>query len=353
MFRPDIWTRSVKLAVAVTFVFTVILFLRPPQREDGRRIKSWFSESSHTWPNHGKHDQHDEATWRHQSQADCPIVPGGANGSDIVITVKTGASEAASRVPIQLQTTLRCPPNILHFSDMAQRVDNVTIHDSLAAVAEFVKIGNSDFDLYREQMARQRLGFKQEPVTEKIKEQAWTLDKYKNLHVVHMSYNMMPKKKWYLHIDADTYLVWSSLLWWLPRLDNSKPLYTGSLTCFSDVKAAHGGSGILLSEAATRAIVVDNTSTVPSWDAEAKLHCCGDELVARALRENGVEMHNSWPIINGDKPWTIPFGPQYWCEPIVTMHHLSTRDMELVAAFEAKRKTPLVRLYHSAHKYSY
>lgn len=340
MFRPDIWSRPIKLAVAVTFVFAFILWVRPPQREDGRKIKTWFSESSHAWSGHEGHESHvdKEATTR-LSVDNCAV---SALSDEIVVTVKTGASEAASRLPIQLKTTLRCPPTILHFSDMAQKVDNITIHDSLAPIAEFVKIANPDFDLYRKQNARKKLGWHDEEVTKETKEAAWTLDKYKNLHIVQMSYDMMPKKKWFLHIDADTYLIWSSLLWWLPKLDDSKPLYTGSLTCFSDVKAAHGGSGILLSQSATQVIVAENSSAVPSWDAQAREHCCGDELVARALKENGIEMHNSWPIINGDTPWTIPFGPQYWCEPIVTMHHLSTHDMELVAAFEQKRKNPLV-----------
>jgi hypothetical protein len=227
---------------------------------------------------------------------------------------------------------------------MAQKVDNITVHDSLAPVAEFIKIGNPDFDLYRQQKAKKLLGWHDEEVTKETKEAAWNLDKYKNLHVVHMAYNLMPKKKWYLHIDADTYLFWPSLLHWLPTLDTSGPVYTGSLTCFQDVKAAHGGSGILLSDKAMRAIVVDNSSTVPSWDAQAQKHCCGDELVARALIENGIEMHNSWPIINGENPATVPFGSQYWCEPIVTLHHMTVEDMLMVAKFEAQRKTPNVCL---------
>jgi len=336
MFKPDLWTRSFKLAVAVTFFIGVLLWVRPPQREDGHKLKTWFSQSTHTWSSHESH----EVIPTEKTGVVKPGCPNAPEGQDIVVTVKTGASEAAKRLPTQLKTTLRCPPNILHFSDLAQTVENITLHDSLAAVAEFIKVGNSDFDLYRKQKARQKLGWKDEEVTKEVKEQAWNLDKYKNLHIVQESWNLLPKKRWYLHIDADTYLFWPSLLHWLPTLDDSEPLYTGSLTCFSDVKSAHGGSGILISEKATRAIVVDNTSTVPSWDADARAHCCGDELVARALKENGVEMHNSWPIINGDYPATIPFGSQYWCEPIVTMHHLSVEDMEMVHEFEKRRKRP-------------
>lgn len=339
MFKPDLGTRSFKLAVVAIFVIGVLLWIRPPQREDGRKIQTWFSQSTGTWKDHEGHKDHEGPTV--QARDGCPIA---SKAQDIVITVKTGASEAYKRLPVQMKTSLRCPPNVLHFSDMAQKLGNITIHDSLAAVAEFIKIGNSDFDLYRQQKARKLLGWHDEEVTKEIKEAAWNLDKYKNLHVVNMAYNLMPKKKWYLHIDADTYLFWPSLLHWLPTLDTSVPVYTGSLTCFQDVKAAHGGSGILLSDKATRAIVVDNTSTVPSWDAKAQRHCCGDELVARALIENGVEMHNSWPIINGENPATVPYGSEHWCAPIVTLHHLTVEDMLMVAKFEAQRKTPNVCL---------
>ncbi|KIW02401.1 uncharacterized protein PV09_06221 [Verruconis gallopava] len=328
LLRPDVWNRSVKLAVAATVFFAFVLWIQPPRNHHGHRFKSWFSQPSHQWGSYGG------PTQTSVTKDGCPVA---SDADNVVITVKTGASEASARIPTQLRTTLKCPPNILHFSDMEQTVDNVTIHDALAPIPEFVKIGNPDFDLYRAQQARKRLGWHDEPVTEEVKKAAWTLDKYKNLHIVAKSYWLFPDKKWYLHIDADTYLVWSSLLWWLNTLDPSKPLYTGSLTCFGDVKAAHGGSGILLSNSAAKAIVQDNSSTIPSWDGQARDHCCGDELVAQALKDNGIEMHNSWPLINGDTPFTIPFGPQFWCEPVVTMHHLSTKEMEIVAAFEQSR----------------
>jgi hypothetical protein len=334
MLKPDVWNRSVKLAILVIVFFAFILWIRPPQREDGRRIKTWFSQSTHNW---GVHYGHEDSS---KTPRNCPVTPDAEN---VVITVKTGASEAAARIPTQLRTTLQCPPNILHFSDMDQKIGNVTLHDALAPIAEFVKIGNPDFNLYRQQLARKKLGWHDEVPTEETKRAAWRLDKYKNLHIVAQSWWLLPKKKWYLHIDADTYLVWSSLLWWLNKLNASTALYTGSLTCFGNVKAAHGGSGILLSELATRAVVVDNSSTIPSWDGAARDHCCGDELVARALKDNGIEMHNSWPIINGDNPFTVPFGPQYWCEPVVTMHHMSTSDMEMVSKFEQRRANPTVR----------
>jgi hypothetical protein len=336
MFKPDIWNRSVKLAVAVTVFFVFILWIRPPQRDDGRKIKTWFSQSSHTFES-----QHEQEGPTQPTPVNCPVTP---DADDIVVTVKTGASEAASRIPTQLRTTLQCPPNILLFSDMEQKIENHTIHDALAPIPEFVKIGNPDFDLYRQQLARKKLGWHEEEVTNEVKEAAWTLDKYKNLHIVAKSWWLLPRKKWYLHIDADTYLFWPSLLWWLNTFDASQALYTGSLTCFGNVKAAHGGSGILLSQLATKAIVVDNSSTVPSWDGAAREHCCGDELLARALRDNGIEMHNSWPIINGDNPFTIPFGSAYWCEPVVTMHHLSISQMEMVSKFEQRRKNGTVRV---------
>lgn len=329
ILRPDIWNRSVKLSVAVTVILFLLLWTSPPRRE-AHRFQTWLSSDSTSAASQsasGPHHYED-------AQDNCLRLPG---SDQIVVTVKTGASEASDRLPIQLATTLRCVSNVLLFSDMEQQLGQHIIHDALAAVPEFLKAGNSDFDLYRQQQARKSLGWHDIPTTEEIKNSAWTLDKYKNLHIVAKSWWLIPQKKWYLHLDADTYLVWPSLLFWLERLNASEAIYTGSLTCFGNLKAAHGGSGILLSASATEAMVVRNHSTIPAWDAEAANHCCGDELVGRALWDNGIELHNSWPIINGENPYTIPFGPKYWCEPIVTMHHVSPGQMEMLSLFEQRR----------------
>ena len=75
----------------------------------------------------------------------------------IAITVKTGATEAAEKVPVQLRTSLRCVPleNILWFSDMNQDIGDHRLYDALDTIDPTVKDGNADFDIYRKQQELQ------------------------------------------------------------------------------------------------------------------------------------------------------------------------------------------------------
>lgn len=36
---------------------------------------------------------------------------------------------------------------------------------------------------------------------------AWTLDKYKNIHILEKTWELKPNMDWYVFIDADTYVL--------------------------------------------------------------------------------------------------------------------------------------------------
>ena len=256
-------------------------------------------------------------------------------------------------VPVQRRTTLRCAPHVYVFSDMAQKVGDVEIFDALDETADEVKDGNTDFDIYRKQ---QELEDPEEIVAQlrtvmsppgSIDLAAWTLDKYKNLHIIEKSWALKPDMDWYLHIDADTYVVWPSLIQWFRRLDKNRDLFLGSGCFFDDDPFAHGGSGILLSGEAMRTLAADHNGTAARWDPEVRNHCCGDFVLTMALKEYdiGPVMH-SWPTINGESQNTIPFGDEHWCQPVVTLHHVSVDGMEEMARFEDRRPSKSVRRMH-------
>jgi hypothetical protein len=268
----------------------------------------------------------------------------------VVITVKTGATEASQRIPIQLRTTLRCAPHVYIFSDMAQKIGDIEIFDALDETADEIKKGNTDFDIYRKQqelkdpelITSQLKSMKSPPGSNDLA--AWTLDKYKNLHILEKSWALKPDMDWYLHVDADTYVVWPSLIEWFKRLDNKKHLFLGSTSYVNDNPFAHGGSGILLSGEAMRTVVEDHNGTAARWDPEVHNNCCGDFVLAMALKEYGIgPVMNSWPTINGESQNTIPFGDEHWCQPIVTLHHMTVDEMEELGKFEDRRPIKSVR----------
>jgi len=272
----------------------------------------------------------------------------GGFGGRVVVTVKTGATEALTKIPTQLQTSLRCAPYVYVFSDMAQKIGETQVYDALDTISPNVTEGNSDFDIYRKQYALgdpekipMILGdFKDPRRPDDLA--AWTLDKYKNLHIVEKAWALQPDMDWYLHIDADTYVIWSSLIAWIQRLDPTKESFMGSLALINDLPFAHGGSGYLLSNAATRNIVLKHNGTAAEWDPKMHDNCCGDWVLAQVLHDFGMDVKNSWPTINGETPDTIPFASDHWCQPLVTMHHITPTDAERLGRFEELRQNKSV-----------
>lgn len=269
----------------------------------------------------------------------------------VVIVVKTGATEAIEKLPTQLVTALRCVParNMLHFSDMAQTIGEIEVHDALDAVPAQAMAENPDFDIYRKQQELKdpalivsTLKTMRSP-TDAGSYAAWTLDKYKNIYILEKSWAMRPDRDWYMYIDADTYILWPSLIEWLKRLDSSRANYFGSLACIGR-SFAHGGSGYILSKPAVTKLTVAQNGTAERWHYEIAdpMHCCGDFMLAEALREVDISIKNSLPTINGETPSTIPFKQDTWCQPIVTMHHVKNSEFVAIKEFEQKRPNPNV-----------
>ncbi len=264
----------------------------------------------------------------------------------VVITVKTGATEAIEKVPVQLQSTFRCVPaaNILFFSDMGQQIEGHEVLDALDTIPAAVKDGNSDFDIYRKQQILQDPA-KIASILKDMKDPrrpedlaAWTLDKYKNMHIVEKALALRPDADWYLHLDADSYVIWPSLVEWIQRLDASKEYFLGSLAYMQGSRPfAHGGSGLLLSKPLTNKLIVEHNETLSRWDAGIHDECCGDFALAEVLRVYGTSVMNAWPTINGETPSTIPFADDHWCQPLVTLHHIAAADAENLTDFEQKR----------------
>merc|ERR1712000_1579 len=56
------------------------------------------------------------------------------------------------------------------------------------------------------------------------------------------------------------------------------------------------------------------------------------------MGEYKMDLKNSWPTINGETQSTIPFAEDHWCQPLVTLHHISSPEAEQLGSFESKRK---------------
>lgn len=318
-------------------------------------------------------DAHDDAapSFADFSRTDRPMMPADdplcaqmpGLDSRISLIVKTGATESFGKIPTQLQTILRCMPDTLVFSDMEQTVAGVHVRDSLDTVLDSVKRSDG-FGLYR---AQQECVVSQGDCmrhSDKAGE-GWAMDKYKNIHIAEKAYALRPGRDWYVVIDADTYLFWTTLVAFLARLDPTQKLLLGSIAHFKDFPFAHGGSGYIMSKGLMDDFVGKHPGIGNAYDERVADECCGDWMFSKAVSEtSGVKVTQavSWrapslyahpfvpkspavrltpaqqaPTINGDKIWDMALGPTHWCHPLATMHHVGSEEMSLFWEYEMKR----------------
>ncbi|EHK99627.1 hypothetical protein M7I_4501 [Glarea lozoyensis 74030] len=188
-----------------------------------------------------------------------------------------------------MQTRLRCLENVFFFSDLEQDIDSHHLYDALDTISEAFLNENQDFTFYRQQKTLwQRtqnitsLRGTKNPESPNVLA-AWTLDKYKFIHIVEKTWALKPDLDWYLFLDADTYVVWPNMIHWLSTLDPNRKSYFGSEVSINDIAFAHGGSGIILSKALVYEIAVTRKGVAAQWDGRTKERCCGDLVLAEMM----------------------------------------------------------------------
>lgn len=132
----------------------------------------------------------DRITASPEENLPCRSLPG---ANDTLVIIKTGVTEFAHKLPVHIDTTIKCYPHYIIYSDHEERFKGEQIHDSLASLPSEIKEENEDFEFYRRVRAggRQMLdqkelsdkpGFNRHPSNEdKLLMGGWRLDKWKFL----------------------------------------------------------------------------------------------------------------------------------------------------------------------------
>lgn len=271
----------------------------------------------------------------------CSIFAAGAM-DNVTVVLKMGASEVSMQLPAYMNRLGRCQPNILLFSDRKADYNGLDVHDALANLRPEYRFGNQDFDVYDAiQRADNRHGKTRE---------GWRLDKYKFLPMMELTRHLRPKSHWFVFIELDTYVNWDNMHRFLVNFDPNTSYYFGSPVWPRKKPVfAHGGTGFVLSSAAldklkARGRLFAEDKHLPGthlFGKDMKQECCGDEVLASVLKESGITLRGYWPMFNGEKPVTVRFGRQQWCEAILTLHHMSVDDFAGLERWESSSlRTP-------------
>lgn len=308
-----------------------------PGNVEGSPIRGDSSPDNSTDPNLAALSA-SEITPSEDLSYDCSAFPG---ASDVLLVIKTGATEIFSKLPTHLLTTLNCVPDFMVFSDMAQQIGSLEIYDALASISDKWKVEDGTLStLYPKLKDYHSKGLE---VTGLGKEGAWELDKWKNVPMAIGAWKKYPEKKWFVFIDADSAILWSNLLLWLGTQDASQPLYYGSPVYIGQTTFAHGGSGYVLSGAAAKILVDLEPEKKEEWEKRTSEVCCGDQMLAEALNSGGIHIANANPIIQGLTPRSVDYDEWHWCKAPVTFHHLTTAEVEELWRWEQGQLREKVR----------
>ncbi|KAE8155210.1 hypothetical protein BDV25DRAFT_126121 [Aspergillus avenaceus] len=292
--------------------------------------------------------QHQQTSTAHvplvgDSETECPHLPG---LEDVLVVLKTGVTEAREKVPVHVQTTLRCVPNYVIFSDYDEEIAGMSVHDVLRNVSDRVKAHNPDFSMYNRVRAHGRAALTRadlNPDTNsafgKPKNPGWKLDKWKFLPMLEETLAVRDDAKWYVFMEADTYFFWPNLLAWLAQLEHQRPYYLGNQMQIGDVVFAHGGSGFVLSMPAVRAAVALRAANLDAWDKLTDEFWAGDCVLGKALADVGVPLTWSWPVLHTGHPGDIDFFSEGyrkrpWCYAPIAYHHLTPAQIKELWRFE-------------------
>lgn len=157
------------------------------------------------------------------------------------------------------------------------------------------------------------------------------------------TYHNLPRKKWYLMLDDDSYVILPTLLLILRQLDPSQSHYVGNAVGSYSGRFAHGGSSFFVSGATLTKLFDENPKVVTAAHVESTTSTWGDGLISSALMKIGVYLDETYTkLFNGEDPRTTRIWADRFCLPILSMHSLrSVEAMDEVGSTFASVKTPV------------
>ena len=255
--------------------------------------------------------------------------------SDILLVMKTGATEAYDKLPVHFLTMMRCIKDYIIFSDVEMEIAEHKLIDTLDEISDEVKKDNDDFKLYEQLKTYRQLH--EDPRSLKLGGSGWNLDKYKFLPMLLKTWRYRKDAKWYVFVEADTMVDWTNMRTFLDKLKPTTPYYIGSPT-YLDIEFAHGGTGYIISQAAMAKGVGEHPDISKKYDKDVHGICCGDRMIARVMLDQDIKLTKAWPMLNGEKPITLPYGDNQWCQPVLTMHHMTAQEVSQVWSYQQERR---------------
>ncbi|KAK6544327.1 hypothetical protein TWF694_001027 [Orbilia ellipsospora] len=285
----------------------------------------WHTQE-HNWP--AWVDTTNPAEYLKTAKQPLPV-PG---ADDSLLMLKTGAQVIWQRLPIHMIRLKEIyAPNRVIYSGVDEVIQGEPVIDVLANVSQKLQ-KHDQFKTYHTQKELYQQGVL---LSDAKIPGGWDLDKFKFIPMYYHAYKTHPNMKWYIFYEADSFCFWNALnRWLLANFDHNVPWYMGSRNILGGTLFGHGGSGVVVSNAAMK-MTFEEPFNMDEWDDAALKTCCGDALIAEVMAKKGVKMWSEpHARFQGEQTWGIRHQPSEWCEPIFTLHHLKPNEVSMLHEWE-------------------
>ncbi|KAH8844584.1 hypothetical protein MCOR27_011390 [Pyricularia oryzae] len=273
---------------------------------------------------------------------------------DVLLILKTGGTVLWRRLPIHLSTTFAPERiganNTVIYADVDAQIGRHAVIDVLASFPTALREKSPAFETYREirdwhaaNHYLEQTGLPGDVSTTEGPSGGWRLDKYKFLPLMQRAGRDFAQAKWYIYTEDDTYLFLPNVLRYLSRYDHTRPHYLGGLGEMLGVTFAHGGSGFALSRGAWEQSFGKGGDLVSKYATFVTESSFGDYALGKVLNDYGVQLGDevtndrkeggAWGF-NGLPHWKNEFSAENWCKPVLSWHHVHSRDIAMYYELE-------------------
>ncbi|KAI0455553.1 glycosyltransferase family 31 protein [Xylaria acuta] len=273
-----------------------------------------------------------------------PVCPDSPLLNDVLVVVRTGATEVLEKLPVHFRTTLACVPDYIIYSDFEENIEGYHAFDVLDRINDDIRTTVPEFWLYNKLREDGREGLEYQTSFGSgpggaLDNPGWKLDKWKFLPMVDRALQYRPDTKWFIFIEPDTYMIWQNMLMYLSEFDPSTPYYLGRHMYIGKVLFAHGGSGFMISNPAMKIVTKYWKQNQDWFDDYTAKEWAGDMILGRAMADVGIALFSASPHVQGDSltsvDWTVskPNNPP-WCYAPLTFHHMTEPEFSILWQFE-------------------
>ncbi|KAI0847185.1 hypothetical protein F5Y00DRAFT_271299 [Daldinia vernicosa] len=273
-----------------------------------------------------------------------PACPQSDFQNDILVVLRVDVTEIHEKLPIHFETVLRCVPDYVIYSDAEETIGDHHIYDFLGQANETLRNAISEFELYNQlhismreeqECQKRRLGSTPQPPNKRL--QQWKL-----LPIADRALKYRPQARWFVFLEADTYMVWPNVLEYLAKFNAEQPYYLGGGMNISDVLFPPKGLGFALSNPAIKKVAEYWKEYQNEWRQSSNERWVGDITLEHALGGIEKDLIRTFPYLQVNGLTTLDWAvlgseKRFQCPAPLIFHHMTEEEFTTMWKFEQER----------------